>query len=51
MLWRLIKLLLVLIILGSLALVVYAYAGPIFFPSDFAAPVAPVSQPVTLDVK
>lgn len=50
MLWRLIKLLLFLIILGAIGLVIYAYLGPIFFPADFAAPVAPVSLPVTLDV-
>lgn len=49
MLWRLIKLLFVLIILAGMALVAYAYIGPIFFPGDFAAPTAPVSQPITLD--
>lgn len=50
MLWRLIKFLLVLIILGGIGLVAFAYVGPIFFPSDFAAPSAPISLPITLDV-
>lgn len=50
MLWRLIKFLLVLIILSAIALVIYAYLGPIFFPADFAAPSTPTSLPVTLDV-
>lgn len=50
MIWRLVKLLLFMIILGGAALVIYAYAGPLFFPADFAAPTAPVSLPVTLDV-
>lgn len=49
MLWRLIKLLLVLIILGGIALIVYAYAGPIFFPGDFAAPSETITVPYTLD--
>ena len=47
--WRLIKALLVLVILAGLALVAYAYIGPIFFPNDFAAPTQEVSRPVTLD--
>jgi len=50
MLWRLIKFLLVLIILGAIALVVYAYVGPIFFPADFAAPSEQMTVPLTLDV-
>lgn len=50
MLWRLIKFLLVLIILGGIALIAFAYVGPIFFPSDFAAPTAPMTLPITLDV-
>ncbi|MCO4848681.1 MAG: hypothetical protein KC448_12010 [Yoonia sp.] len=50
MLWRLIKLLLLLVILGGLALVAYAYIGPILFPADFAAPAVIVSEPITLEV-
>lgn len=46
--WRLIKALLFLIILGALALIAYAYIGPIFFPEDFAAPSEEVTRPVTL---
>jgi len=49
MLWRLIKFLLLLAILGMIALVAYAYIGPVFFPADFAAPTTPVVQPITLD--
>lgn len=51
MLWKLIKLLLLLAILGAIALVAYAYVGPILFPSDFAAPTTSVTEPVTLTVK
>ncbi len=47
--WRLIKALLFLIIIAGVALVAYAYVGPLFFPADFAAPVQEVTQPVTLD--
>ena len=46
--WRLIKLLLILAVLAGLALVAYAYAGPLFFPQDFAAPGTERSLPVTL---
>ena len=50
-LWRLIKALLVLAVLAALAFVAYAYVGPIFFASDFAAPVQEVVKPVTLDTQ
>lgn len=50
MLWRLIKFLLLLVILGGFALVAYAYVGPVLFPADFAAPAAVVSEPITLEV-
>jgi hypothetical protein len=46
--WRLIKLLLVLAILGGLGLIAYAYLGPILLPDDFAAPVREVTIPVDL---
>ena len=36
--WRLIKLVFWLVLLGGVALVAYAYVGPVFFPDDFAAP-------------
>lgn len=47
--WRLIKALLFLIVLGGAALVAYAYVGPVFFPADFAAPSQEVTRPVTLE--
>ena len=50
MLWRLIKFLLLLVILGAIALVAYAYVGPVLFPSDFAAPAALITEPIILDV-
>lgn len=46
--WRLIKFLFVLVVLAAIAFVVYAYLGPIFMASDFAAPVQKVVLPVTL---
>ncbi|MGJ8622335.1 MAG: hypothetical protein ACSHW1_06115 [Yoonia sp.] len=47
--WRLIKALLLLLLIGGLALIAYAYIGPLFFPDDFAAPTQEVIQPVTLE--
>lgn len=47
--WRLIKAILFLVIFAGVALVAYAYIGPIFFPDDFAAPTQEVTQPVTLE--
>lgn len=49
MLWRLIKLFVVLIILAGLGLVAYAYVGPLLFPADFEAPSTAISTPITLD--
>ncbi|HKL70380.1 hypothetical protein [Salibaculum sp.] len=51
MLWRLIKAVLVLTVFAALALIAYAYVGPIFFAEDFAPPVEQVTQPVTLEVE
>ena len=48
MLFRLIKLLVVLGILGLAALVAYAYLGP-YFGVDFSAPQTQVREPVTLE--
>ncbi len=50
MIWRLIKYLLILAVLAAIGLVIYAYAGPIFFPADFAAPTQDIVAPVTLEV-
>lgn len=47
--WRLIKALAFLVALAGVALVAYAYLGPIFFEDDFAAPTQEVSRPVTLN--
>jgi hypothetical protein len=51
MLWRLIKAVLILVLLAGIALVGYAYVGPVFFPLDFAAPSVEVTVPVTLDLE
>ncbi|MBC6408256.1 MAG: hypothetical protein GDA40_09170 [Rhodobacteraceae bacterium] len=45
---RLVKFLIYVILLGFIALVIYAYAGS-FFGADFSAPETEVRQPVTLD--
>ncbi len=49
--WRLIKVLIFLAVLAGLALVAYAYVGPIFFPADFAPPVVDVNEPVVLEAE
>ncbi len=49
--WRLIKVLLILAVLAGIALVAYAYVGPILLPGDFAAPLREVTQPVDLDLE
>ncbi|MBO6854286.1 MAG: hypothetical protein JJ872_11065 [Marivivens sp.] len=51
MLWRLIKVLIFLTIVGGIGLVVYAYVGPFFFPADFTAPSIEITEPITLDPK
>ena len=47
--FRLIKILVFLGVLGFLGLVGYAYLGP-YFGADFSAPQSEVRKPVTLDV-
>jgi predicted small lipoprotein YifL len=49
--WRIIKALLFLAVLAVIAFIGYAYVGPIFFPTDFAAPSQEVTVPVTLDME
>jgi hypothetical protein len=49
MLWRLIKALFYLAVLGGIGLVGYAYLGPIFLPGDFAPPQQEVVKPVSLE--
>jgi hypothetical protein len=48
--WRLIKFLFTLAILGGIALVAYAYVGPFVFPDHFTPPVRQIVAPVTLDL-
>ncbi|MCB5197773.1 hypothetical protein LGQ03_00820 [Loktanella sp. TSTF-M6] len=43
------KFLFFLILVAGLALIAYAYAGPLLFPDDFAAPSTQITQPVTLE--
>lgn len=49
--WRLIKVLLILALLAAIALVAYAYVGPLLLPGDFEPPVREVTEPVDLDVQ
>lgn len=49
--WRLIKVLLVLGILGGITFVAYAYVGPVLWRADFAAPTQLVTETVTLEVE
>jgi len=49
MLWRLIKALFFLVVLGGIGLVGYAYLGPIFVPADFDPPQEEVVKPVDLE--
>lgn len=50
MIWKLIKLLMMLAILGALGLIAYAYIGPVFMPGDFTAPQVEIRQPVQIDL-
>lgn len=49
--WRIIKVLLALIVLGAVAFVAYAYVGPVFNRADFEAPTERVTQTVILKVE
>jgi hypothetical protein len=51
MTWRLIKLFFWLVVLGGLALVAYAYVGPIFFPADFAPPAQEITETIPLPAR
>ena len=50
MVWRLIKLLVYLAVLAAIALVGYAYIGPLL-GSDFSAPQSTVVVPLELELK
>lgn len=45
---RLIKGLLILVVLGLVAFVAFAFLGPFLFPGEFAPPVQEIRNPVTL---
>ena len=49
--WRLIKALIFLALLGGIALVAYAYVGPVLFPADFAPDREEITVPVTLETE
>lgn len=51
MIWRLIKALLLLAVLGAIALLCFSYLGPILMPDAFAPPVNQINQPVILDLQ
>lgn len=49
--WRIFKALFYLIVLGGIALVGYAYVGPILTPGDFAPVQEERRLPVTLETR
>jgi hypothetical protein len=48
--WRLIKFLFWLAILAGIALVAYAYVGPLIVPDHFVPAVTEITAPVELDI-
>lgn len=48
--WRIIKLLVILLVLVALGVIAYAYVGPLVSPRDFSAPQTEVTVPVPLDL-
>ena len=51
MIWRIVKYLLILLVLGGIALAGYAFVGPVLFPADFAAPSETVTENVVLELE
>lgn len=49
--WRLIKVMLVLLLLAVILFVAYAYVGPILFHEDFSPTIQEVVKPATLGVE
>lgn len=47
---RLIKFLLILAVLAGIALVIYAFVGPLLLPGDFEPPLQEMTQPVDLEL-
>lgn len=50
MIWRLIKLIFWLTLLGAIALVIFSYLGPILMPASFQPPVQEIREPVQLNI-
>ena len=48
--WRIIKLLVILLVLVVLGVIAYAYVGPLVSPKDFSAPQTEVTVPVPLNL-
>jgi hypothetical protein len=48
--WRLIKFLFWLAVLAAIALVGYAYLGPLVVPDHFTPPVTEITTPIELDI-
>ncbi|WP_210528293.1 hypothetical protein [Rubellimicrobium arenae] len=49
--WRLIKVLLILAVLAGIALIAFAYVGPLILPGDFQPPSHQVEEPVELNLQ
>lgn len=49
--WRIIKALVALGLLGAVAFVAYAYVGPVFNRADFEAPTETITETVILEVE
>lgn len=50
MIWRIIKTLFFLMVLGAIALVIFAYLGPIMMPDAFDPPRQEIRLPLQLDL-
>ncbi|ARO14198.1 hypothetical protein BVG79_00846 [Ketogulonicigenium robustum] len=48
MLWKFIKVIIFLAVLAVIALIAYAYLGPLVTPADFQPPAREIRTPVTL---
>ncbi|ADO42227.1 hypothetical protein [Ketogulonicigenium vulgare] len=48
MLWKLIKVIFILVVVAAIALIAYAYVGPLVMPDDFQPPAREMRVPVTL---
>lgn len=48
--WRLIKVVLILVLLAGITLIAYAYGGPLIVPDHFTPPARTIVAPVTLEL-